>query len=218
MLQFKSISFSFGKTPIFKNINLNFDYDKTYGVIGSNGVGKTTLFRSISGLYQLNEGKILLNNQSITADNVSFLPTSPFFYPYMKGLEYIKITQNGNDQIQKCIDLAEMLNIPLDHLVDTYSTGMKKKLAFIAQYSQNKPVTIYDELFNGVDLESNEVLLTLLQKNKAKKITFISSHILSMMYELCDEIIHIEKGFAISTYCPENYDSLKEKIRGSILK
>lgn len=216
MLQFESISFRFGKTPIFENINLEFDFGKTYGIIGANGIGKTTLFRSVSGLYQLTNGKILLNNHAIHSTDVSFLPTNPFFYPYMKGLEYLKITQNDHDQMQECLMLAEMLNIPLDHLVDTYSTGMKKKLAFIARYAQNKSITIYDEPFNGVDLESNEVLLRLLQKNKGQKITFISSHILSMLYELCDEILHIENGFNISTYSPEMYGTLKEKIRGPL--
>ena len=93
---------------------------------------------------------------------------------------------------------------------------MKKKLAFIARYSQSKPISIYDEPFNGVDLESNEVLLKLLLKNKDQKITFVSSHILSMLYELCDEIIHIEKGFQTSVYTPDNYSTLKLKIRESL--
>ena len=216
MLHFKSISFRFGKTPIFEHISLNFETGKTYGIIGSNGVGKTTLFRSIAGLYKLNEGQIILDEKSIRPSQVSFLPTDPFFYPHMKGLEYLKITQKDDNQLNNCINFAEILNIPLDHLVDTYSTGMKKKLAFIARYAQNNVVSIYDEPFNGVDLESNEVLLKLLLKKKEQKITFVSSHILSMLYELCDEILHIEKGFIVKTYYPNTFNELKNKIRDSI--
>lgn len=216
MLSFKSISFQFGKTSIFEDISLNFEKGKTYGIIGANGVGKTTLFRSISGLYHLSNGRIILNDLPIHSTDVSFLPTDPFFYPYMKGMEYLQIIQKSTDQLQDCIQLAELLNIPLDNLVDTYSTGMKKKLAFIARYTQNNLVSIYDEPFNGVDLESNEVLLKLLQKDKGNKITLISSHILSMLYELCDEILHIEKEFLISAYSPSQYDELKAKIRGAI--
>jgi len=217
MLVFNSITFHFGKTPIFEDISMNFENGKTYGIVGANGVGKTTLFRSISGLYQLNKGQILLDYKPINSTKVSFLPTDPFFYPYMKGLEYFKIIHQNEDQLQDSIKLAETLNVPLDHLVDTYSTGMKKKLAFVARYSQNKAVSIYDEPFNGVDLESNEVLLKLLQKKKEQKITLVSSHILSMLYEVCDEIIHIETGFEVSTYLPSNYAELKNKIRGSVL-
>ena len=216
MLSFNSISFHFGKTPIFEDINMSFENGKTYGIVGANGVGKTTLFRSLSGLYNLTNGQIILDNQPIHTTNVSFLPTDPFFYPYMKGLEYFKIIQKDDTLLQECVKLAEVLNIPLDHLVDTYSTGMKKKLAFIARYSQNKPVNIYDEPFNGVDLESNEILLKLLQKKKEQNITLVSSHILSMLYEVCDMIIHIEKGFKISTYTPDTFEDLKQKIRASI--
>jgi ABC-2 type transport system ATP-binding protein len=213
MLLFNSISFRFGKTSIFENIDLTFEYGKTYGIIGANGVGKTTLFRSIAGLYKLNNGQILLDQKQIHSTDVSFLPTEPFFYPYMKGIEYLKIIHNDTATLENCYALAERLDIPLSNLVDAYSTGMKKKLAFIARYTQKKAVSIYDEPFNGVDLESNEILLKLLQENNPEKITFISSHILGMLYEICDEIIHIEKGFNISTYKPDQYPALKQKIR-----
>ncbi len=216
MLSFNSISFHFGKMPIFEDISLNFETGKTYGIVGANGVGKTTLFKSVSGLYKLSKGQIILDNHPLHSTKVSFLPTDPFFYPYMKGIEYLKITQNIDSQINDSTHLAEILNIPLDHLVDTYSTGMKKKLAFIARYTQNKLVSIYDEPFNGVDLESNEILLKLFQKNKEQKITLVSSHILSMLYEFCDMIFHIEKGFVVTPYLPENYSQLKSKIRDSV--
>lgn len=216
MLSFKSISFQFGKKTIFEQIDQDFEYGKTYGIIGSNGVGKTTLFRSVAGFYKLKSGQILISNNPIHPTQVAFLPTEPFFYPYMKGIEYIKIVHTDHDKLQQCVHLAETLNIPLDNLVDSYSTGMKKKLAFITRYTQEKPVAIYDEPFNGVDLESNEVLLKLLQKRNEATITLISSHILSMLYEVCHAIIHIETGFKPSLYLPDQYEVLKQKIRANI--
>ena len=216
MLALNSISFRFGDKSIFEDVNLSFEMGKTYGVVGSNGVGKTTLYRCIAGLYKLNAGHITLDRKTVHSTQVSFLPTDPFFYPYMKGKEYLEIVHDKIDKIQACISLAESLNIPLDNLVDSYSTGMKKKLAFIARFTQEKKIAIYDEPFNGVDLESNEVLLKLLQKNKKEKVTLISSHILSMLYEVCDSILHIEKGFNISIYKPEEFIDLKQKIRNNI--
>ena len=100
MLSFKSISFRFGKKSIFEDINLNFEYGKTYGIIGSNGVGKTTLFRSISRLYALSDGKILLNDEEVKSSQVSFLPTDPFFYPYMRGNEYFKSSKTMTSSFQ----------------------------------------------------------------------------------------------------------------------
>ncbi|MDF1697787.1 MAG: ATP-binding cassette domain-containing protein [Saprospiraceae bacterium] len=216
MLKFESISFSFGKKNIFEDLNLTFDTGKTYGIIGANGIGKTTLFRCMGHLYTLNSGKILWDSKKLHPSQVSFLPTSPFFYPYMKGVEYLNIVHADHEKIAESKRLAQRLNIPLDHLVDTYSTGMKKKLAFIAHYTKARPISIFDEPFNGVDLESNEILLQLLHKQKEEQVTLVSSHILSMLYELCDEIIHIEEGFRTSIYSPQTFDKLKQKIRENI--
>ncbi|MEM9546936.1 MAG: ATP-binding cassette domain-containing protein [Bacteroidota bacterium] len=216
MLTINSISFSFGKKPIFQELNLEFQKGKTYGVVGANGVGKTTFFRSLAGIYTLKSGQIKLDDIPSHSSKVSFLPTSPYFYPHMKGIEYYKITQQDETKIQRCIHMANQLNIPLDHLVETYSTGMQKKLAFISQYVKDRPISIYDEPFNGVDLESNEILQQLLLKDKEGRITLVSSHILSMLFEFCDEIIHIEKGFKTTVFNPSEFSTLKKKIRANL--
>ena len=216
MLTLNSISFGFGSKTIFENLNLSFENRHTYGIVGSNGVGKTTLFRTISRLYSPKSGNILFDQQPLNSTQVAFLPTDPFFYPYMKGAEYLEIIHQDASVLNLCFEWSEKLNLPLDNLVDTYSTGMKKKLAFIASYAQNRPVSIYDEPFNGVDLESNEVLISLLQKQNTEKITLISSHILTALFEICDTIIHIEKGFNTTFYSPDHFDQLKQKIRAGV--
>lgn len=216
MLELDSISYSFGKKSIFQDLSLQFELGKTYGIVGANGVGKTTLFRTISGFYKAQNGTISFQQKALHSTDVSFLPTSPFFYPYMNGMEYLQITQKEKSRLDRGIQLAETLHIPLDNLIDTYSTGMKKKLAFLARYVHSKKVHIYDEPFNGVDLESNEVLIKLLQKEREEKVNLISSHILATLFDICDEILHIEKGFIISHYQPEQFADLQNKIRAAV--
>ncbi len=216
MLKIESIKQQFGSKVIFENVNLEFSPDKVYGVVGANGVGKTTLFRVISGQYKLQEGKMTYYENPITRNEISFLPTDPYFYPYMNGREYLSIVLVDDSKIEEATRMSNFLNLNLDQIVDTYSTGMKKKLAFIAIYIQNRAISIYDEPFNGVDLESNELLSTYIEKQKVGKVTLLSSHILSMLNELCDEILHIEKGFVITRYQPEQYANLKLRIRGNV--
>ena len=86
MLELKQVSFSFGSKRVFENIDLTFHTDKVYGIVGANGVGKTTLFRLIASFYKKQEGSILWHGKALEQENVAFLPTDPFFYTYMNGL------------------------------------------------------------------------------------------------------------------------------------
>lgn len=216
MLTLDQLSFAFGKKVIFENINLSFEAGKVYGVVGANGVGKTTLFRLLSGLYKRQQGKVLLEGQALRPVDVSFLQTDPFFYPHMNGMEYLKIVLTDREKLEVAIKMCERLQIPLDQLVSSYSTGMKKKLAFSAALKQDRTVSIFDEPFNGVDLESNEILGDLLKVKPEDKIVLISSHILTMMNEICDEIIYIQKGFVIEHYSTGQFDELRDKIKAGI--
>lgn len=192
---------------------MQFDAGKVYGIVGANGVGKTTLFRVLAGQYKTRSGKMTWQNNPLSRREISFLPTDPYFYPYMNGGEYLAIVISNKGKLDQAIGMSKSLNLNLDQIVDTYSTGMRKKLAFIANYIQNRPISIYDEPFNGVDLESNEILCSFLKKKKEEQVILLSSHILSMLDEVCDEILHIEEGFNITSYKPDQFQDLKRHIK-----
>ena len=213
MLKLSNISFSFGPKPVLKNISIAMEYGKVYGILGKNGAGKTTLFRNIMGWYQPNEGGISLDDEKISKEKIAFLETANYFYPYIKGREYLQLMNDqamGNGQ-----SLANVLNVPLDDLVDSYSTGMKKKLAFIGTLILNRPLILLDEPFNGVDLESNEVLKKLIQLNKPGKITLMSSHILSTLFDGCDTIFYLNEG-QIRAFDKAEFGDLEKEIQSGI--
>src|SRR5690606_16503530 len=129
-----------------------------------------------------------------------FLETEYFFYSYMKGREYLELLSAKNDHfdIEKWNGIFEL---PLHELIDTYSTGMKKKLAFLGVLALDRPVLILDEPFNGVDVESNEKLFQILLRLKnTGKIILLSSHILSSLTGICDKISCLEEGTFLKTY------------------
>lgn len=176
MLQLIDLHFAFKDKIVFKGFNISFQSGKITGIMGKNGVGKTTLFRLLASIYKHQAGAILMNEQNLSPGEVALMPTDPFFYYYMTGEEYIKLVTKDP---QPVLTMAETLDLPLNHLIDTYSTGMRKKLAFAAIINQPKAVIILDEPFNGVDLESNEIIKLIIRRSVNERIVLLSSHILS---------------------------------------
>ena len=214
MLDIKNISFQFSDKKVLDGLNHSFKKGRVVGILGKNGAGKTTFFRNIVGWYKPSQGEILLDGKTVKKQDISFLETAPYFYPYMKGKEYLQLIQSKAHQ--KAERYAEILNVPLDMLVENYSTGMKKKLAFIGSLLQNRPILILDEPFNGVDLESNEILKQIIEKEKEDRIILLSSHIFSTLLENCDEMIYLQKGKIAGVYQKENFGDLETLIKKEI--
>jgi ABC-2 type transport system ATP-binding protein len=108
-------------------------------------------------------------------------------------------------------EMADLFQLPINHLIDTYSTGMRKKLAILAVLKQNRPVVLLDEPFNGLDLESNKILeLLLLRLAEKGKTILISSHILQPMKDICEQIFLLQNG-NINTLIPKDQFQAFEK-------
>ena len=213
MLEIKNLHFGFGKKVIFSELNMSFQSQTITGIVGKNGIGKTTFFRNLTKIFHPNQGKILFQNSNLKKKDLSFLPTAPYFYPYMKGGEYLEIVSENKEQNQYSLKVAHQLDLPLDQLVTTYSTGMSKKIAFAAMIAQNRPIQIFDEPFNGVDLESNEVIKYIIQNQKEEKIILLSSHILSTLTDICDGIFFIEEGFKHRFFEKKDFPALELELK-----
>jgi len=149
----------------------------------------------------------------LSGNSIGFLPTQPYFYPYMKAKEYLELVLAEKDGFQ---DLAELFELPLDELVQNYSTGMQKKLAFAGILGLEKRIQILDEPFNGVDLQSNVTISRMLALEKESKGILVSSHMLDSMLTLCDRIYYIEEGFQHTLYNKSEYSQLQAHIEQTI--
>lgn len=216
MISIKDLSISFDNKIVLNKINIEFKEPQIIGIAGLNGAGKSTFFNALSGVIKTENGKILSHQNQINFNTIAYLETSNFFYSNITGNEYLSIFKNSNLQFQLAT-FQSYFKLPLDELIETYSTGMKKKLALLAILKQDKQIYLFDEPFNGLDLESNKILEWIITAlfNKGKTI-FISSHIIDPLLAICHKICYLEEGQFTKTFFKEDFNKVEEAIFGKL--
>ena len=212
MITVRNLSKNYGANKVLKNINIQFDKGKVYGIVGENGAGKTTLFRCIADLEDC-EGEISSNPNPIK-NHLGLLLTEPFFFQKITGKEYIQLLCNARSIKIADIQERNIFDLPLNQYASTYSTGMKKKLALTAILLQDNEYFILDEPFNGVDIQSNIIITEIIHKLKTlDKTVIISSHIFSTLSDTCDEIHLLSNGNFIKSVQKADFSALETEMR-----
>ncbi|MCB9361404.1 MAG: ABC transporter ATP-binding protein [Flavobacteriales bacterium] len=212
MIKINSLNKSYGSKQILSNINLSFNEGEINGIVGENGAGKTTLFKCLASLEQY-DGDIIYEN-GILKNVTGFLTTDPYILSKITGKEYLQLFCNARNVVIDNFDEINIFDLPLNQYADTYSTGMKKKLALTAILLQKNEVFILDEPFNGVDIQSNIVIKEVLLKLKElKKTVIISSHIFSTLNETCDYLHHLKNGRIIKSVAKNDFKSIEDDMK-----
>lgn len=212
MIKIQSLNKAYGSKQILSDINLHFNKGDINGVVGENGAGKTTLFKCLAGLESF-DGKIEFDN-GILKNVTGFLTTDPYFLTKITGKEYLQLFCNARNVTITDFEEKNIFDLPLNQYADTYSTGMKKKLALTAILLQKNEVFILDEPFNGVDIQSNIVIKEILLKLKElKKTVIISSHIFSTLSETCDYLHHLKNGRIIKSVAKNDFKSIEDEMK-----
>lgn len=210
MLTINNLSLSFKENQVLKNLNLTIQKGVINGIVGLNGSGKTTLLNTVCQHLKAQKGKILWENQPVNMQQIAYLETNNFFYNRMTGGEYLRFFQQKKTDFN-LLEWNTIFDLPLNNYVTSYSTGMKKKLAFLGILSLNRPILILDEPFNGLDLETNEILKQIIrQLQKNGKTIIVTSHILETLTTICSEIHYLNDGIIEETYNPNTYNQLSK--------
>lgn len=200
MIEATQLTVSYDDKPVLKQLNARFEEGHVHGIIGLNGAGKTTFFNTLATYIKPNSGSILRNTAPLSRTAIAFLETGNYFYPGLTGNDYLQIFDATNKAF-RLEGIQQLLQLPLDSLIENYSTGMKKKLALLSILKQDKPIYLFDEPFNGLDMETNKVVELIIENLKTKgKTVFISSHILAPLLQTCDRIHLLADGAFKAVY------------------
>ena len=223
MISIKDLKISYTQNRnVINELSLNLSEGDIHGIVGLNGAGKTTLLNAIYRLKKIDNGEIKHNEKPLTKKVIAYLETENFFYANITGIEYLSLFKNDEFDTFKW---NELFGLPLDELIDTYSSGMKKKLALLGVLKQKKPIMILDEPFNGLDIETSRIVRSVLLKLKEKgKTIIVTSHILETLTNLCDRIHYLKNGniqFSkeqneFSEFEKELFESIENKNSGLI--
>lgn len=214
-LDIQNLDVAYGSKKVLAQLSGHFPAGEIAGILGQNGAGKTTFFKVLAGVLEASSGILQWKQQSWQAQMVAYLPTDPYFYPFMNGKEYLQLLGASSTTIQS---LNQAFLLPLDQYVQTYSTGMRKKLAFLGVLSLDRPILLLDEPFNGVDLEGNQIMLQLLDALKGHKTILIASHILEALMEVADGIYELKAQKLENRISPDQYPQLQKRLHQSSIE
>ena len=206
VLKIENLSKKFGTQKVLDEISFSVKEGSIFGFIGQNGAGKTTTMRMILGLLKKDSGEILVMDEKVhfgetkTNRNIGYLPDVPEFYGYMSAKEYLglcgEITDMPKDRIkERTEEMLELVGLENSKKkIRSYSRGMKQRLG-IAQALLNEPkLLICDEPTSALDPKGRKEILDILQKVKGKSTVIFSTHILSDVERICDEVAVLHGG------------------------
>lgn len=208
MLKIQNLTKKYGDKIAVDNLNLEIKSGEIYGFIGHNGAGKTTTIKSCCGLLEFDEGEIYVDGISIKEDpleckrRLSYLPDNPDLYDFMSGIKYLNFVADiygmtKEDREENIKKLANMFGITSDlaQPINSYSHGMKQKLALISAFMHKPRLILLDEPFVGLDPVAThrmkEEMRAVCNEGSA---VFFSTHVLEVAEKLCDKIAIIRDG------------------------
>lgn len=219
ILECKNLRKRYGNIEALNSINLNIKRGRIVGLLGPNGSGKSTFIKIANGLLVPSEGEILIGGNKPGVDTkkiVSYLPERTYLNNWMKVSEIIEFFSDFYEDFnkEKAYDMIKNLNINPNDKLRTMSKGTKEKVQLILVMSREAEIYFLDEPIAGVDPAARDYILDTILKNYNENATIvISTHIISDIEKILDDVIFLSYG-NITLY--KSVDEIREEEGKSI--
>ena len=200
LLKVRDLKKSYGDHAVLKGVSYDISQGKIVGLLGPNGCGKTSMIKSIVGLINDYEGKILINGKAPGVESkkvIAYLPEKNYLPSWMTPKSAIKYMADfyDNFDMQKALEMAARFELPMKQKIKTMSKGQQEKLQLLLVMSRKADLYILDEPLGGVDLVSREFILDTIMKNHAENSTILlSTHLIYDIEKVLDRVLMVKDG------------------------
>ena len=200
LLRLEHVQKNYGKTEALSGVNLDIQPGRIVGLLGPNGSGKTTIIKLIKGLLQPTSGQVLINGEKPspkTKKVVSYLPDTTYLGDNMKIKEVFAMFKDFYSDFdqEKANHLLEDLNLDEKSRLKNLSKGNKEKVQLILVMSRKADLYVLDEPIGGVDPAARDYILkTIIQNRSENSSVLISTHLISDIEDILDDVIFIKDG------------------------
>ena len=219
LLEIKNLNKKYDKKYVLKDVDLKVTSGKIIGLLGKNGAGKTTLIKLINDLLTPTSGKIFVKGNNIGVESkkvISYLPERTYLNKQMKVSEVIDYFKDfyENFDDNKAKKLLKDLDLDINQQLTKMSKGMQEKVQLVLVMSRKADLYILDEPLGGVDPATRDYILdTILSNFNENASVIISTHLISDIERILDEVVFIDKGKIV---LQSDADKLRNKEKSSI--
>ncbi len=215
---------NFDKKEVLRGANFSFSKGKIYGLIGRNGAGKTTLFNCISNDLKPDKGEIYteVDGAKLKPDmeDIGFVLSEPIVPEFLTAREFVKfilevqgVSSEATKTIDEYLEWIGIMEEDRDKLLRDFSHGMKNKMQMLVNLIAEPTIILLDEPLTSLDIVAAEEMKKLFRSKRDNHITILSTHILELALDLCDEIVILNNGILTPVIKDElNDEGYKEKI------
>ena len=200
MIDIINLSKKYGKVQALDDVSFQIKEGKIIGIFGINGVGKSTILKSIAGVIKPDKGKILIDGEEIdhkSYNKIAFIPDVDTYFPHLtikESLEFMKEFYINWDE-EKAYNMLKIFNLTDDQMISNLSKGNRARVKIILGFAQNAKYILLDEPFSGIDIfKREEFIKAMVEYISPNQSIIITTHEIAEIEEIVEEVIILHDG------------------------